>query len=218
MPNAVAQWTVAQFWNQAQSLKSGIDGVEARLNANKADLQAIYTQMRINMDPSRDAFVAPLIHQNTVLRISYLAPIKAKYNEAVTAAKNVLAAAGYGYMAPYGGGLAGLGLGPLVVPIVAVSAVLVGLTAYAIVYRLTEAQIIRTNTVKAIMTNPSTTMEQKAAQMKLLQDEIKTEGQNTPPPLGFDVKALVPVLGLVALIVLGPSLVRAFSGGRQATA
>lgn len=203
MANAV-QWTVDQFYGQLQTLKSQIDAVGATLDADRARLAKLYDTARRNMDPARDVYLSPLIHQNNVLRITYLAPIKAKFNEAVNATSKLLRSAGYTTPA-----LTGLELGVLpIVPVVAVSAVLVALAAVAVVHRLTQAQVANTNAMAAIMNDRTTTPDQKLALAKAITDQTKQQRKANPPL--FDPSAYVLPLAIVAAIILGPRLLSAF--------
>ncbi len=207
----VVQWSIDQFWGQLQALKSQIDQADAALQADKLALQNAYTALNRNYDPSADQFVAPLIHQNTVLRLNYLAPVKQKFTEAVNAASAALKSAGY--TTP---NLSGLGIVP-VVPVVAITAVLVALAAVAIVWRLTQAQVARTNAMLAVYSDPSTTPDQKAALGQSMTDQIKAQNKATPPPLGFNFNDLLPIAAVVAVIVLGPQILRMLPS-RRATA
>lgn len=203
------QWTIDQFWGQLQNLKSQIDAVDAALNTDKVRLGTLYKQVKARYDPSADAFIAPAIHQNTVLRLTYLQPIKDKFRQAVNAASSVLHSAGY--TTPT---LSGLGVLP-VVPVVAVTAVVLALSAVAIVWRMTQAQVNRTNAMLAIYQDASTTTEQKLALAKAQQAQVDADNR-TPPPLGFNVGDLVPLAAIVAVIVLGPSILRMLPGRRSA--
>lgn len=194
------QWTVDQFYAQLQALKSQIDAVDSTLTANKNQLAKMYDTARRNYDPARDVYLAPLIHQNTVLRLNYLAPIKAKFNEAVAASSKLLRSAGYTTPA-----LAGLELGVLpIVPVVAAAAVIVALAAVAVCYRLTQAQVTNTNAMAAIMGDKSTTAEQKIALAKTITEQTKQQ-QRANPPL-FDPNALVMPLALVLAILVVPKM------------
>jgi len=203
----VVQWTVDEFWGQLQNLKDQITQADSALNADKARLGALYATARQNYDPMRDILLAPLIHRNTELRLNYLKPVKDKFNEAVAAASSVLRSAGY--TTPQ---LSGLGVLPLV-PVIAVTAVLVALAAVAIVWRLTQAQITRTDSMAAIFNDPHTTPDQKLALSKQMTDQVAHEPK---PPLGFDVGALLPLAAIVAVIVLGPQILRMLPQRRAA--
>ncbi|HYM67752.1 MAG TPA: hypothetical protein VEW68_10705, partial [Patescibacteria group bacterium] len=86
----MVQWGVDQLYSGLQELKSKIDAVAADLNADKAQLAQMYDTARQNMDPARDVYLAPLIHQNTVLRLTYLKPIQDKFNSTVAAASKLI--------------------------------------------------------------------------------------------------------------------------------
>jgi hypothetical protein len=211
------QWTVTEFWKQLQNVKNQIHAVDSALQADKATLTALYAQARKEYDPAGAhdrAYLEPLIHRNSVLRMSYLAPVKQKFNAAVTAASSALR--GAGYTTP---NLTGLGVVPavVIVPAVAVAALGIAAAAVLIVRRMTEAQVGRTATARGIFGDASTTPAQKLALAEAFQREMETEKATSPPPLGIDLGFVVPAIALVALIVLGPQLLRAF-GPRRAVA
>lgn len=196
------QWTIEQFWGELQSLKNQLDQTAAALNADKLRLQGMYDAARRNYDPARDLYLAPLIHRNTELRLRYLKPVRDKFNEAVNASAGALR--GAGYTVPT---LGEVGILPAV-PVVAVTAVVVALSAVAIVRRLTQAQITRTNAMAAIFQDSHTTTEQKIALSKQMQAQVTDENKHTPPPLGFNLDMLVPLAAIVAAIVLVPPILK----------
>lgn len=197
------QWTIEQFWGELQSLKNQIDQTATALNADKLRLQGMYAAARRNYDPARDLYLAPLIRRNTELRLNYLKPVRDKFNEAVNAAAGALR--GAGYTVPT---LGEVGILPAV-PVVAVTAVVVALSAVAVVWRLTQAQITRTNAMAAIFQDSRTTPEQKVTLSRQMQAQITEENKHTPPPLGFNLDMLVPLAGIVAAIVLVPPILKA---------
>lgn len=203
------QWTIDQFWGQLQKLKSQIDAVDAALNTDKARLGTLYKQLQSRYDPSADAFVAPAIHQNTVLRLTYLKPIKDDFRKAVNAASGVIRSAGY--TTPT---LSGLGVLPAV-PVIAVTLVIACLSAVAIVWRMTQAQVNRTNAMLAIYQDPNTTADQKLALAKSMKDQIDADNR-TPPPLGFNLGDVTTLAAIVAVIVIAPSVLRMLPGRRTA--
>jgi len=211
MPGPI-QWTIDQLWSGLQQLENQITSVESTLNTNKAELTALYAEARAEYDPAGAhdrAMLEPLIHQNTVLRLTYLAPIKAKFNQAVNLAAGVLRGAGYTTHT-----LTGLG-DAVVVPISTITIVVVALAAIAVVYSLTQSQIQRTATMKALYADPSTTPAQKLALAKALKDQTDAD-THANPPLGIDLGALIPVLGILAVILLGPQLLQMFRSRRAA--
>jgi len=207
------QWTVTQFWNQLQNVENQIHSVESALLADKATLTALYSQARKEYDPAGAhdrAYLEPLIHHNSVLRLSYLAPVKEKFNSAVSAASSALKRAGY--TTP---NLSGLGVAPavIIVPTVAVAALGIAAAAVLIVNSLTQSQRNRTATALAIFGDPNTTPEQKLALAAGFQKEMEKEKQTAPPP-PFDTSWILPAVAVVALIVLGPQLLRVFGPKR----
>lgn len=204
MAAAAVQWTVDQFYGQLRVLSNQIASASSALAADKAKLTALYSAAKKANNAKAMAALSPLIHNNSVLRLSYLAPVKAKFNEATAAATAALKRAG---VTPPG--LSGLALAPaILVPAVAVAAVVAALAAVAIVNRLTQAQIARTNALAGIMADTHTTPEQKLALAAQLEAQAKAERQANPPL--FDPNAFVMPLALVAAVVLGPQLIAAF--------
>ena len=208
MADAV-QWTIDQFWAQLQNLKTQIDQVDTGLKANATQLGAMYSTAARNYDPYRDVMIAPLIHRNTELRITYLAPIKTAFNNAVGAASNALKAAGY--TTPT---MNGMGVVFVIAPAAAVTLVVLALAAVAIVWRLTQANITRTGTIAAIFNDTHTTPEQKLALAKANTDAMKQEDVNAQHDLPklpgiFDPTQLILPLLLIAAIVLVPKFVPA---------
>ena len=211
MANPV-QWTVTEFYAQLQSVKNQITAANAALNNNKAQLTAMYTAATKANSAADKAALTPLIHQNSVLRLSYLKPIKDDFNQAVAAASSALR--GAGLTVP---NLSGMGVVPalVIVPVVAATLLAGMITAIVIVNRMTQAQITQTATLNSIMTNPNTTTADKLALAAQQQAETDALRKANPPP--FDFTSLVLPLALVALIVLGPNLMRLLPA-RRATA
>ena len=209
MANPV-QWTVTEFWRQLQTVENLIHAVETALNADRTKLSALYAEARKEYDPAGAhdrAYLEPLIHQNSVLRISYLAPVKAKFNGAVASASAALRKAGYNTP-----NLTGLGVVPalIIVPVAAATLLGIAYAAVLVVNRLTQAQITRTATAAAIFADPNTTPAQKLQLAAGFQQEMQKEKDTAPPPPGFDTGWIVPAVALVAAIVLGPQLLRSF--------
>jgi len=203
MPDVV-QWGIDEFWAQLQALNDAITGVHNDLNADKAQLTSLYSQASRDPNPvtraASQALLQPLIHQNSVLRLSYLQPVKDKFNQAVQAASSVLRSAGY--TTPT---LSGLGIVPLV-PVIAVSLVVAALAAVVIVHDLTQAQRTRTQAAAQAMAHATTPQEILA--LTEAQTAQQRADNQAHPPLGFDFGSLVLPLGLVAAIVLLPSILK----------
>ena len=198
----VVQLTVDAFMQQAQAIKDQLDQTTADLTADAATLGQLYQTAQANMDPYRDAFIAPAIHQNTVLRIQYLKPAKTMYVNAVNSAAGVLRSAGL--TAP---NLSGLGIAPaILVPLAAVTLLAACAAAAYVVQRLTQAQINNTSTLQGVMANANLTPDQKLAQVNALNANMDAQRKANPPP--FDVSQLVLPLAIVAAIVIAPSLLR----------
>ena len=122
MPDVI-QWGIDEFWGQLQALENAIVSEQNSLNADKAQLTSLYSVATRDPNPqsraANQALLNPLIHRNSVLRLSYLQPVKDKFNQAVALASSALRAVGY--TTP---NLSGLGVLPLV-PIAAVALVIV---------------------------------------------------------------------------------------------
>lgn len=205
----VVQWSVDQFYRQLERIESGAKNVIAELNADKLQLQNAFTRTKSDTNAARraasQAALSPLIHNNSVLRLR-TRDLVARYNQAVNAAGDFLRRAGL--TAPT---LAGLGAVPILVPVVAVSLALAALAILEVVVVATSAQRNATAALLRVLEDPNATAEERAAAVKAL-----AKASGTPPnPLNLD--ALVPILGLVAVIMLGPQLLRSF-GGRRAPA
>lgn len=211
----IVQWGVDKFWEQLQLLRAKIVDVDIMLKADARRLGAMYETARQRFDPARDAYIAPLIHRNTVLRLQYLKPIRAKFESAVSAASSVLKRAGY--TTPSLAGPSGLGVAPaVIVPAAAVGAVLLGLSAVAVVNRLTQAQVKATDAIARIFGDPNTTPEQKIALARELERALDAQRKANPPL--FDPGVMVLPLAIIAAIVLGPQLLHAFAPGKRVAA
>ena len=187
MATAAVQWGVDQLYAGLQQMKSGIDQIAAALEADRQNLIAAYNDVRQHAgDPSYPAAKAALdqqTHRNSVLRLSYLAPLRSKFTQAVNASSAFLKS--HGYATP---GLSGLGVVIAVAPAAAVVIVVAGIAAIGTVWALTQAQRTRT------------------AQVASLIDQQTRQINAEPPPLGLDWGAMVPIALAVAAIVLGPQL------------
>ncbi len=205
------QWSIDQLWKGLQSLKNQISAIDAKLNQDKAELTTLYAWARQEYDPAGAydrALLTPLIHQNSVLRLNYLKPLKDKFTQATNLASDALRRAGY--TTP---GLSGLGAVFVIAPAAAVTIVIVALAAVATVAVLTESQRNRTKAMLAVMQDASTSPAEKAALVKQMEEEIAKEPKLL---LGQDVGWVVPALGVVAIIMLGPSLLKALPARRTA--
>ncbi len=208
MAAAAVQWTVDQFYGQLQALSNQIGQVARALASDKSKLTALYSAAKRANNVKNMKALEPLIHNNSVLRLTYLAPIRSKFNEAVSAASSALKRAG---VTPPG--LSGMGLAPaILVPAVAATAVIVALSAVAIVNRMTQAQITRTNALAGIISDTHMTPEQKLALAQQLEKQAKADRQANPPL--FDPGAFALPLAIVAGIVLGPRLIESMTKPR----
>jgi hypothetical protein len=197
----IVQWSIDQFWAQLQTLARKIRDVEESLAADKLELQRAYTATKSDPDAARGAanrkLLDPLIHRNSQLRLSYLAPIKSRFNEAQALAAKALRAAGFPVTT-------GLGLAVVVAPVAAVTIVVAAISAVGVVSYLTEAQRIRTRALSASLAKAKTA-DEVVAILDATARELKAEG-DANPPLGLDLGMLVPALAIVALLVFAPTI------------
>lgn len=200
----VAQWTIDQLWTQLQKIQNGFNAVAADLKADQAQLTTLWSKTKADTNATRraqnQALLTPLIHQNSVLRLSYLAPIKDKYTQAVNLAADALRKAGY--TAP---NLSGLGFAVVIAPLAAVTIVVTVLALLATAAVLTQSQRQNTATVARIVGDPNTTAAQKLAFLAALTQANKS----LPPPPGLDLGWLPWAIGGVLAIMVVPKLLPA---------
>ena len=196
----VVQMGVDAFWSQIQKLQALSTKLKSDLLADKAQLTALWSATKRDADAKRAAanqkLLAPLIHQNSTLRVRYQS-LAAKFNEAVAAARASLERAGYRVPA----NLSGMGVAPLVViGGAAVAALGTAFLIYQSVRVATDAQRTKVNALARAMADPTLTPEQRELALRALAET------DTRPP-GTDLfKDLAPVLGVIALLVLVPAL------------
>lgn len=205
----VVQMGVNEFWRSVQKLGAAARTEAAALEANRLRLQHAYSAARADTNAVRGAqrmeVLKPLIHENSTLRLQYRSLV-AKFNEAVNAARGTLQR--FGYSVP--GELSGLGFGPIVaatVSVVAVSLLLLGWKIADTIKSRRRALETATDYALRVIADPNATAAQRDAAMRVL-DQV---GKQTPKGDGLDLfglKDLTPILGLAALIVLGPSLLQ----------
>lgn len=206
MPD-LAQMTVDAFWSKVSDLERSAKAESQALEAQKLRLQNAYGAARRDPDPARSAanraLLEPLIHRNSGLRLKYR-ELVGKFNQAVGAARTFLERAGLRVPTE-------LGALP-VVPIVAVAALGAALTILAIIATQRRSLDRAIDNAIRVASDPYATPEQREAARRALEVAARTT-----PKGPFDFSSLVPVLGILALILLGPQLLRAF-GGRRAAA
>lgn len=200
MASSVVQWTVDQLWSGLQQIANGFNSVAKDLNADKAQLTALWSATKSQPAATAAAnqkLLTPLIHQNSVLRLSYLQPIRDKYNQALALAKDALAKAGY----TVPGNLAGLGFVFAIAPVAAVTIVIAALALLATAIALTSSQRTNTANVARVIGDATTTPEQKAALLAAMEKELKAQ-----PPPGIDFGPIALAALAVAAIVIVPKL------------
>ncbi len=205
MAVAAVQWTINQLWDGLARLRDGFNSVAADLKSNQAELTRLWSATKADTNAARRAanqkLLQPLIHQNSVLRLSYLAPIRDKYNEAVKLAADALKRAGY--TTP--GGLSGLGVVVAFAPLAAATLVVAALAILTTVTIATQAQRTNTASVARVIGNANLTPQQ---QQDLL-DTINRTNRSLPPPPGLDFGWVPWAIGGVLAIMVVPKILPA---------
>lgn len=200
-----AQWTVDAFYGELNKLAAAGRDVIAGLNAQKLTLQNAYTKARTSNDQPMMTFLQPLIHKNSQLRLRYRDYV-AKFNEIVGAVSGFLRNAGLQVPAT----LSGLGLAPALIIIPATAVVMAGI-AWGIIHEMQSGKAAIDNALKtqapdllAIAQDPTKSAAERDAALKAYNELLRQAGIQ---PTDW-IKDLYPVLGLVALIVLAPSVMK----------
>ncbi len=206
MPDVV-QMTVDAFWRSLQSLQRAAQEQAAALEANRQRLIVLYRDtVRENPDPA-DAAVAkraldPRIHRNSELRVRYR-DVVAKFNQAVTAARSVLERAGFEPTE-----LSGMGVIPLAVPLIAVSALGVAWAIVTAIKAINDPESTAIRSLERTLRDPATTTQERDQAAQGIQDWLnRQQPRGAGDPLGLG--NLIPVAALVAAIVLLPPLLGA---------
>lgn len=217
MPNPV-QWTVDAFYGELKKLDAAGRSEILALNEQKLRLQDSYTLARNAGNKNVMDALKPLISKNSQMRLA-AADYKAKFNSLVNSVSGLLRKAGISVPPT----LSGLGVAPALIIIPAAVVVSLGI-CWGIVYRMTAG---RTAVDHALESNLPTLLaiardmsrppaERKAAMdsANKLMDNVDNagKGDGVSDMLG----QLTPILGLVALIVVAPSLLRLLPGRREA--
>lgn len=188
------------FWAQIQNLETLSSRLKSDLAADRLKLMALYSVTRKDPNPKRaaanQALLQPQIHRNSVLRMRY-AGLAAAFNKAVDAARGTLKRAGYAVPR----NLDGLG-GPIYVGALAVAAVATAFLIYQSIRTATDAQRRQTGIIERVINDPTLTPEQRIAELV----GVKEAAAAARPLFNFDLGQMVPILGLIALIAIGPSL------------
>lgn len=209
----VVQWSIDQFWAELQNLENIAVGLKNSLNANKLRLQGLWSQTTRDPDAARraknQALLQPLIHQNSVLRVSYLAPIVAKFNQAGNAAAAALRSAGYRVPT-----LSGLGAAIIIAPVAAVTIVVAALALAYIADRMTHSLNTSTDAVARVIGDPTTSVAEKDRLLASIKAEQEAVAKNKPA--GFDLGDVAPILLGVAAIMVLPTITRLIPSRRAA--
>lgn len=214
------EMTVGVFWSRLQDLESKLRADQAVLDSDRLRLQRAYSAARNDPDAERSArrraALAPAIHRNSKDRLDHR-EVLAKYNKAAAAARDDLAK--IGVRVPT---LSGLGVAPVViVGVVAVTLLGAAFAAWAINHDNilshqsdTDALIAQDRAAASIVTSPNATADQKSQALAIMKSGQKTldKAVSTPKPadpfgIANALQALVPVLGLVAIIAIAPKLI-----------
>ncbi len=202
----VLQMAVNDFWNSVTDLQANAEYEQSIMDDTRRKLIAAYSDARRDPDPararSRMATLDPVVHQNNQIRLKYR-DLVAAFNQAVNAAQDLIRKAGLTVPRQ----LSGLGQLETGVVIIGVAVSVLG-TAWLILLWIkaaNKANVDATDAAIAISKDPNATPEQRAAARDAILKRAKT-----PPPPGnpFDLSGLVVPLGLVALIMLGPQVLR----------
>lgn len=209
MANAVVQWTVDQLWSGLRKFQAGLTSLRADLLADKAQLTELWSRTKADPDVKRreanQKLLAPQIHNNSVLRMTYLGPLTERFNQAAEAGRKALAAAGYTTPS-----LSGLGVVVAIAPAAAVAVVVTALALLATAMTLTAAQRKHTGMLATLLADPSTTAKEKQA----LLEELEKVQENAPK--GFNLNDLGPILVGVGVLMVLPTLVQSFRARRSA--
>lgn len=210
MANPV-QWTVDQFYAELKKLDTAGRQAIANLNAQKLRLQEQYTVARNASDAARMEFLKPLISRNSALRIN-ANEYKAKFNDLVNKASSLIR--GAGLVTP-----PNLGIVPVIVGALVPAAWILGIiAAWAIVNKLTSGRDAIDHALGSngpalieIANDPNRTAEERKAALDALAKLYEKAGASNDW-----IKDLTPVLGIVALIVLAPSIMKLIPSRRSA--
>lgn len=210
--DTAAQWTVEQFYNSLNELDQAAKAEQQRMETNKIALTEAYTATKSIDDPEQRAalqeFLKPVIHQNSVVRMRYRTLVE-NFNKALSLAGNMLRTAGFQVPSE----LSGMGQAVIIVPAVVLGALGVAWATFAAFKVANEAN---TNAVNAAIESAQSVLANPGAYSV---DDVKQARQAllelpgmTPKPAAPDMfGALIPIAAVVALVILGPPLIRALS-------
>jgi hypothetical protein len=203
----VAQMGVNEFWGWLQALSDNAKKVKADLEADRAQLMALYTNARNDTDKARGSAhmkaLDPLVHNNSVLRLRYQ-DLVAKFKSVVNGVAGALKKAGLS--APT---LSGLGLAPIVI---ALGLILAAATAWGIYESLavaTASQRKATDALAHCASDPTLSPEQRA---KCLDALKKGAAAGNP----FDLSKITPILVAVLAIMVAPQILSMVKARRAA--
>ncbi len=202
----VVQWSVDQLYREIQSMDAAGRQAIVDLSTQKLELQNAYTAARNAGNQVAMDFLKPLISKNSALRIK-AGEFKAQFNNLVNQASSVLR--GAGFTVP--NNISGMGFGPALI-IVPAAVIATALIVWGIIHELDSGK----NAINQALTqdgprlltiaaNPNATADERKAATdaykKLLDDAGIANSSDW-------MTMVVPALGLVALIALGPTILK----------
>lgn len=201
-----AQMGVNEFWSWLQDLSNKGAQLKADLSADRLQLMNLYTLARNDSDKARGAAhmkaLDPVINNNSMLRLRYQ-DLASKFKSAVDGASALLKKAGLSTPT-----LSGLGIAPIIILGVALAAAATAWAIYESVRTATDSQRRATAALANILADPNATPAEKLAAAQGL---TKPAGQNP-----FDLGAIAPILGLVVLVMVLPSVTQMLPKRRAA--
>lgn len=210
----VVQWSVARFYDELGRLDRAGRAAITRLNDQKLELQRRYTAARNAGNENAMKFLRDLIHRNSVLRMSANEYV-GKFNELVARSSSILRGAGLAVPKTVG-----LGVVPAMLVIVPATVVTTALILWGIVNRMTEGAVKIADALKSQGPELLATINDKEQPPEVRAAAAKAYEKLVGAADDADdwTKMVLPALGLVALIALGPQLLRMVPQRRRAAA
>ena len=210
------QMAVNAFWASVMKLEVASKSLRANLEANKLRLQRAYTEARQDPDPDRSTerrrLLDPMISENSRSRMKYR-QLVSKFNEAVNKAREILRGAGLTIPDT----LDGLGVAPLliIVPAVAVTALGVAWAHYGSIAKSVSLQNKALDAALQISENPDAF---SASDVRGARAAIMKQAGSQPRAAPDMFSNLVPLAAIIAIIVVGPSVIQAIKPLRRRAA
>jgi len=218
MANPV-QWTVDRLLTELAKVKANAQAEFRAIGANNAAVTDLYAKSNQITDPAQRAQVRGALERWATRQAKLQSDFNTawlRYQSAYNGAAAFLRAVGM--KAPASASLSGLGAVPILVPI-AIGAAVVIATEWLIAVHENNVtqrealanQAARFNALLAGQISPADYVSASNADARLAD-------QNKKKPPGDWSDMIVPALGLVALIVLGPRLLELMPRGKKAVA